>query len=137
RTVRIRGIIVPSPATAWAQLGAWSVSDPDALGDYLCRMWRPGPGRRTVRRRPLTTIPIPHETIAAGRWAGSRNRRDAVTLVREDSWSPRESKLRLRMHFAGLPEPALNHDVYDQHGRFLGCVDLSYPERRIAIEYQG
>ena len=38
---------------------------------------------------------------------------------------------------AGLPEPALNHDIYDEHGRFLGCVDLAYPELRVAIEYHG
>lgn len=38
---------------------------------------------------------------------------------------------------AGLPEPALNHDVYDEHGRFLACVDLAYPERKVAVEYHG
>jgi very-short-patch-repair endonuclease len=45
--------------------------------------------------------------------------------------------LRCTLVFAGLPEPALNHDAYDRHGRFLGCVDLAYPELRIAIEYHG
>jgi very-short-patch-repair endonuclease len=38
---------------------------------------------------------------------------------------------------AGLPEPVLNHDVYDEHGEFLGCVDLAYPEKKIAVEYNG
>jgi very-short-patch-repair endonuclease len=38
---------------------------------------------------------------------------------------------------AGLPEPALNVDVFDDSGRFLGCVDMAYPLQRVAIEYLG
>jgi very-short-patch-repair endonuclease len=38
---------------------------------------------------------------------------------------------------AGLPEPVLDHDVYDGAGVFVGCVDLAYPELRIAIEHEG
>jgi len=32
--------------------------------------------------------------------------------------------------------PVLNYDVYEG-GIRLGCVDLAYPELRIAIEYEG
>jgi very-short-patch-repair endonuclease len=35
----------------------------------------------------------------------------------------------------GLPEPALNHDVVVD-GRWIACVDLAYPEARVAIEYE-
>jgi very-short-patch-repair endonuclease len=31
----------------------------------------------------------------------------------------------------------LNFDAYDAAGRFLGCVDLAYPDLKIAIEYEG
>ena len=61
---------------------------------------------------------------------------EAVELTREDCWSPRESVLRLHIVMAGLPEPLLNQNVYDDHGRFLGCVDLAYPHLKVAIEYQ-
>lgn len=68
---------------------------------------------------------------------GIRRLREAVDLIREDSWSPRESKLRCLIVRAGLPEPVLNQDIYDDHGRFLGCVDLAYPDKKVAIEYHG
>ncbi len=38
---------------------------------------------------------------------------------------------------AGLPDPELNIDVFDDRGRFVGCVDLAYPQQRVAIEYLG
>lgn len=130
------GIPLASAATAWAQLGAWSVLDLVVLGDFLCRAWRPGPGRRDVGKHPLATIDELRTAISAGRRAGIARLRDAVDLIREDSWSPRESMIRFHMITADLPEPSLNHDVYDSSGRFLACVDLAYPERKIAIEYQ-
>lgn len=37
----------------------------------------------------------------------------------------------------GLPEPELNVDLYDERGRFLGCVDMVYREARVVIEYLG
>jgi hypothetical protein len=125
-----------SPASAWAQCAQWDLPDLVALGDFFCRIWRPGPGRRNVGKRRLATIDELRVTIETGRRVGIARLREAVELVREDSWSPRESKIRCAIIFAGLPEPLLNHDVYDAFGRFLGCVDLAYPERKIAIEYQ-
>lgn len=130
------GIRLASTATAWAQLGAWSVLDLVALGDFFCRVWRSGPGRRDVGRRPLATVDELRAAISAGRRTGIARLREAVELIREDSWSPRESMIRFHLIAAGLPEPSLNHDVYDSSGRFLGCVDLAYPEQKIAIEYQ-
>lgn len=126
-----------APAMAWAQMGAWDLLDLVALGDYFCRVYRPGYGRRDVGRQPWATIAELRATIASGRRVGIARLREAVELIREDSWSPRESMLRCRMVLAGLPEPLLNHDVYDDRGRFLGCVDLAYPHLKVAIEYQG
>lgn len=57
-------------------------------------------------------------------------------LIREDSWSPQESFIRIGLVRSGLPEPELNIDVYCD-GVFLGCVDLAYPEYRVGIEYYG
>lgn len=131
-----QGAVLADGATTFAQLGTWSLSDLVALGDFLCRVWRAGPGRPDVGRRPFTTLDGLRETVALARWRGIVRLREAIELIREDSWSPRESALRLHLVLAGIPEPMLNHDVYDVHGRFLGCVDLAYPHLKVAIEYQ-
>lgn len=137
RTVDIDGILVADPATAWAQLSSWNVADLVALGDYLCRVWRPGPGRPDVGRPPIATVTELRSRITGVRRGGIRKLREALELIRQDSWSPRESALRCLIVLAGLPEPLLNHDVYDQNGRFIGCFDLVYPDQKVAIEYHG
>ncbi|WP_424937147.1 MULTISPECIES: hypothetical protein [Bacteria] len=131
------GVRVSSPASTWASLGTLPLVDLVALGDHLCRVWRRRPGRPQPDRPALTTVEELRHVIASGRRVGVGRLREAVELVREDSWSPRESALRCRIVLAGLPEPELNHDVYDASGRFLACVDLAYPSRRIAVEYHG
>lgn len=133
----VRGHSVASPAMTWAQLGRMSLLDLVALGDHFCRVWREGYGRPPAGKKPLATIDELRAALTFNRWHGIRRLREAVELVREDSWSPRESQLRCHLVLAGLPEPALNHDAYDRHGVFLGCIDLAYPERKIAIEYHG
>ena len=131
------GVCVSSPASTWASLGTLPLVDLVALGDHLCRVWRRGPGRPQPERPALTTVEDLRRAIASGRRIGVGRLRKAIELVREDSWSPRESALRCRIVLAGLPEPELNHDVYDASGRFLACVDLAYPAQRIAVEYHG
>lgn len=130
------GVRVATPATAWAQLGAWDVMDLVALGDHLCRVWRAGPGRPDAGRPPLATRDELRMTMNAGRRTGVGRLREALELIREDSWSPRESKVRCHLVAAGLPEPQLNYDVYDARGGFVACVDLAYPAQKVAIEYQ-
>ncbi len=48
-----------------------------------------------------------------------------------------ETRLRLLIVHAGLPEPAINRDVIGRHGGWLARPDLSYPDWKIAIEYDG
>lgn len=38
---------------------------------------------------------------------------------------------------AGLPEPELNVDVYDEDGTFLGCLDMAFRRYRVGVEYHG
>jgi len=135
--VDLDGVSVASAASTWASLGTTlPLFDLVALGDYFCRQWRPGIGRPTPGRSPLATIDELRSAVQSGRRVGIVNLREAVELIREDSWSPRESLVRCILVTRGLPEPALNIDVIE-NGRFLGCVDLAYPAARIAIEYQG
>ncbi|WP_449409118.1 hypothetical protein [Microbacterium maritypicum] len=130
------GSRIASPSTVWAQSGEMSLLDLVALGDYFYRVWREGVGRRDIGRPPLTTREELRGMLTGARRVGIRRLREALDLIREDSWSPRESRLRCHLVLAGLPEPILNHDVHDRSGRFIGCVDLAYPQKRIAIEYQ-
>ncbi|WP_292697431.1 hypothetical protein [Microbacterium sp. 69-10] len=132
------GAQIARPETAWAQLGgSLSVIDLVTLGDFFCRMWREGYGRRDAGTPPLTTIDRLRSTMNGVRWRGIRRLREAIELVREDSWSPRESAVRFHLVTAGLPEPALNVDVFDDFGLFLGCVDMAYPDQKVAVEYHG
>ncbi len=48
-----------------------------------------------------------------------------------------ESLLRHLLLRAGVPEPVINADVFDSHGGWIARPDLSYPNRQIAIEYDG
>ena len=138
RLVRTRGLTVASPELTFAGLGTWDLIDLVALGDYFCRVWRIGHGRPNSGKTPYSTVERLRDAVELGRRVGAARLRQAIDLIREDSWSARESILRCRMVWAGLPEPELNVDVYDDDdGRFLACVDLAYPARKVAIEYQG
>lgn len=66
-----------------------------------------------------------------------RTARRAAELIRERVDSPMETRVRLLLVLAGLPEPVIAHEVRDQGGGWLARVDLAYPELRIAIEYDG
>ena len=48
-----------------------------------------------------------------------------------------ESRLRMLLVLAGLPEPVVNHTEHDDHGRWVRRFDLSYPTVRVAVEYDG
>lgn len=85
----------------------------------------------------LATVRQLEAAVAAGRRVGSPALRRALPRVRTRSASRTETRCRLILVDGGLPEPELNHDVYDDAGRFIACVDLAYPARRVAIEYEG
>jgi very-short-patch-repair endonuclease len=63
--------------------------------------------------------------------------RAAARFVREQVDSPMESRLRMLIVLAGLPEPTINHKLFDQDGNLLVRFDLSYPALRLVIEYDG
>lgn len=69
-------------------------------------------------------------------FSGHRIVRSALEQVRVGVDSPKETETRLLIIAAGLPEPVLQHEVYDRR-RFIARIDLAYPELKIAIEYEG
>ncbi len=48
-----------------------------------------------------------------------------------------ETRARLLMLDAGLPEPELNRDVLFEHAGWLACPDFSWPGLNVAVEYDG
>ncbi len=94
-------------------------------------------GDRLVRRE--VTSPPQLRTYADGR----RGRRAALAqraarLVRAGVDSPPESRLRMLVVLAGLPEPTVNHIIRDPDtGAWLRRFELAYEEPRVAVEYEG
>ncbi|WP_458041180.1 MULTISPECIES: endonuclease domain-containing protein [Bacteria] len=133
------GLRVSSPATTWAMLGAQLLHPYDlvAAGDAFIRVQRmPGPWVREMPP-PLATFAQLEAAVRAGRRVGRPALRESLPRLRVAAASRPETWTRLTICDAGLPEPLLDHDVYDESGAFIGCVDLAYPDLKIAIEYEG
>lgn len=84
------------------------------------------------------------DAVALERYVGScaglkgiRRLRRAVRLASSRSESPMETRLRMELVKGRLPDPCVQTELHDATGRFLGRVDLYYPDRRLAIEYDG
>ena len=71
-----------------------------------------------------------------GTKAASRARRGAA-YVRRDVDSPMETRLRMLLVLAGFPEPQVNLTVRDERGEVVRKYDLSYPEVKVAVEFNG
>lgn len=134
----VDGVPVATPAATWASLaGRLSVDELVAVGDAIVRIPRiPGPFGR-VLRPPLATFEELDAVIRAGRRPGIIRLREARTLIRIGSASPKETELRLALTTGiALPTPALDFDVY-AGGTFLGCSEIAYPDYQVAVEYEG
>jgi len=68
---------------------------------------------------------------------GIKRLRRAVGLAEPRSESPMETRLRIHLIRGRLPRPVVQAELCDSDGRFVGRVDLYYPDRRLAIEYDG
>jgi very-short-patch-repair endonuclease len=73
---------------------------------------------------------------AAARGPGSARARAACALADGRAESPQETRLRLLIRRSGLPLPVAQFAVRAE-GRFLARVDFAWPERKVAVEYDG
>jgi very-short-patch-repair endonuclease len=90
----------------------------------------------------LTATGLPVATARAGVTAGVglhgiAMAADVLRMARNGAESVRETELRLLIVGAGLPEPVTQWEVREPGGRFLARVDLAWPQRRVAMEYDG
>jgi hypothetical protein len=121
----VRGREVATPEDTFLQLAAYlDLVDLVIVGDRLVRLgW--------------TTCPRLVDTARSSHRRCSRHARRAAALVRARVDSPMETRVRLLVLLAGLPEPATGRMAYDGAGGWIATPDLSYPAQRIAIEYDG
>ena len=126
----VGGLPVTTAERTWCDLaadGALTVGGLVAAGDRI--LWR---------RDPLGT----RESLDAavdrydGR-RGTRLMRAARPHLSDRADSPPESELRVAITLAGLLPPAVNLSIRDATGRLIATPDLSWPSRRVALEYEG
>lgn len=121
-----RAILVSSPAQCFCEIAALGTGLVDlvVLGDSLV-------GAKVV---------TPEELIAAAdSWTHKRaaTASRAARLVRAGVDSAMESRLRMLIVLAGLPEPVVNFVIRRQNGDWKMRFDLCYPELKLLIEYDG
>ena len=127
-TVRRRGLLVTSAAQTWLHLShRLTIDELVVLGDSM------------LRRRHQTTTPdeLRALTESTHKMRGLAKARSALDLIQPGTDSSMETRARLLLVHAGLPCPVVNRAAVDDLGRFLALPDMSYPTRRIAIEYDG
>jgi very-short-patch-repair endonuclease len=124
-TIRHGDYVVTSPTQVFVQLvDRLPLLDLVIAGDALVR-------------RGHTSLDALREAADQVRGRRGVRARSAARSVRARVDSPMETPLRLLIVHAGLPERETNRDVISSHGGWLACPDLSYPEWKIAIEYDG
>jgi very-short-patch-repair endonuclease len=126
-TISFRGLPVTQPE--WLLLELASILTVDELivaGDGLVR-----------RKRALSTLGQLQATAVTLDGRNIRKVRTAIRDVRSGTDSPMETRLRLLLIRARLPEPVTGYTIRNANGDFVGTPDLCYVEQRIAIEYEG
>jgi hypothetical protein len=119
-----RGLRVTSAERTFCDMARWcNLVQLVVLGDSLVKAKATTPGKLRD---------------AAEHWDGRHKRLlvRAAGLVRAAVDSPMESRLRMLIVLAGLPEPTVNHRIEDGL-RLLYRIDLSFPDVRLAIEFDG
>lgn len=125
RTRLLRGVRVSEPRRLFVEMAALvSLVDLVVLGDAM------------VRRGLVTPEALVAFCASAAHPAAAAARR-AASYVRRDVDSPMETRLRMLLVLAGLPEPQVNLKIRDEDGEVLRKYDLSYPAVRVAVEYNG
>lgn len=125
RIVQWGAIRMTSPVQTFLDLAHYlPLVDLVVLGDSL-----------VARGRTTSDALVVAADAVRGRHAAIARR--AAGLVRAGVDSPMESRLRMLLVLAGLPEPVVNHIEYAEDGRWRRRFDLSYPEVRVAIEDDG
>jgi hypothetical protein len=123
--ILVRGIPVTDPITTFLQMaGHLSLVDAVVLGDAIVKMYRISPRRLLEAARASTD------------YYRGRARR-AAAYVRKGVDSPMETRLRMLIVLAGLPEPWCNVVLVHEDGSWKRRFDLCYLRIKLVVEYNG
>jgi hypothetical protein len=121
----VRGVPVTVPERTLIDL-AYDVTVPELIQAIEWMM-----------HRGLTTIDLLTAYAIEHHLRGVRRVRDVIGFVRDGSESPMETRVRLMIRFAHLPDPTPNVVLHDEHGLFLARGDLVYARWMVLVEYDG
>lgn len=125
RVLTVKGLRVSAPAQTFIELASMlTLVDLVVVGDYIVgQEWYTPAQLVAVCERSADQ----HAAVALG----------AARYVRDGVDSPMESRLRMLIVLAGLPEPEVNLKLRDEYGDVVRRFDLSYPDVRLLVEYDG
>ena len=129
----LEGVRVAMPVPAWLQAASeLRLDELIVVGDALAGRWSPWSAASGVGLETL------HEAVRSARGRpGVRLLESALEQVRPGVLSPRETALRLLVVRAGFPEPEINAPQRAPSGAYLGRPDLSWPDLRLGLEFEG
>lgn len=116
---------ISSPHRLFLEMTPWlNLVDLIVLGDWLARH---------EHLTPTSLLHYCRHSRAQHAAAATR----ASRFVRERVDSPMETRLRMLIVLAGLPEPKVNLRIALREGTATVRLDLSYPQVKVAVEYDG
>ncbi|TLM86182.1 hypothetical protein FDW84_07390 [Pseudarthrobacter sp. NamE5] len=129
------GLLITSRVRTWLDCSRkMCIEELTVVADHLLRIPRAEFEGRTA---PYATRDDLEEILDRHKGTpGIRKARVALERARVGSDSARETKLRLALEDAGLPEPLLNMRM-DLGAGVVRQPDISYPEQEVAVEYDG
>lgn len=123
--VRFAGLMLTSPARTYVDLAALlGRADLAAVGDAVLRSGC----------SPETLLEVAERR---GRYPGKALARSTVDWLNAAAESPQESRLRVVLREAGLPQPRVNAVIRDAHGHPVARGDLVFDEAMLVVEYDG
>ena len=123
---QLDGIPISTPRQTFIDLAAYRLP----LVDLVCI------GDAMVRRE-LASVESIQDALDQWEGCGTRLAGRALRLVREGVDSPMETRVRLLIVLAGLPEPGPNFILRADDGSWRMRFDLFYPEADLLVEYDG
>ncbi|WP_205474322.1 endonuclease domain-containing protein [Nocardioides sp. SYSU D00038] len=125
RVTTVQGLRVTDPVETFIDLaGSLGLIDMVVLGDALVKRFRMAPSALVAACERSTAYYAGAALVAA-------------LLVRAGVDSPMESRIRLLIVLAGLPEPKVNVILRFEDGAWRFRLDLCYPEVKLVVEYDG
>lgn len=129
------GLLITSRTRTWLDCSRkMSIEELTVVADHLLRIPRPD---FEARSEPFATKDDLADMLDRHRGTpGIRKARLALDQARVGADSAPETRLRLALEYAGLPEPQLNVPTELSVG-VVRQPDLAYPEQKVAVEYDG